>query len=118
VLHLHQVVQGTRTPKPSDMSDTQGRSPPKAARFRAPLTAHFNRNLRIQEIDGELRRPLRCEPAVGGPRPEPTPARRRAGRRRGPRMGRKTGNRGRFPGGGGSQSGQNVIQALDDGARS
>jgi len=32
VLHLHQVAQGTRTPKPSDMSDTHGLRPPKAAR--------------------------------------------------------------------------------------
>jgi hypothetical protein len=31
----------------------------------APLTARFNRNLRFQEIDGELRRPLWF--ARGGP---------------------------------------------------
>jgi hypothetical protein len=29
------------------------------------LTGHFNRNFRNQEIDGELRRPLRIEPAIG-----------------------------------------------------
>jgi hypothetical protein len=33
---------------------------------RAPLTAHSNRNFRLQEIDGELRRLLRFEPAAGG----------------------------------------------------
>jgi len=54
--------------------------PPEAARHRAsqddrpstgygaPLTAHFNRNFGTQEIDGELRRPLRFEPAAGGAR--------------------------------------------------
>jgi hypothetical protein len=30
--------------------------------FSAPLTARFNRNFRIQEIDGELRRQLWFEP--------------------------------------------------------
>jgi hypothetical protein len=30
------------------------------------LTARFNRNFRIQEIDGEWRRPIRFEPAAGG----------------------------------------------------
>jgi hypothetical protein len=38
--------------------------PPQAARFRAPLTARFNRNFRRQEIDGELRRPLQFEAAA------------------------------------------------------
>jgi hypothetical protein len=34
--------------------------------YGAPLTAHFNRNFRNQEIDGELRRPFPFEPAAGG----------------------------------------------------
>jgi hypothetical protein len=54
--------------------------PPEAARHRAsqydrpstgygaPLTAHFNRNFRDQEIDGGWRRPLRFERAAGGGR--------------------------------------------------
>ena len=44
----------------------QGSRPPQAARAkRAPLTAPFNRNFRLQEIDGKWRRPLRFEPAAG-----------------------------------------------------
>ena len=33
--------------------------------YGAPLTAPFNRNFRLQEIDGEWLRPLRSEPAAG-----------------------------------------------------
>jgi hypothetical protein len=36
--------------------------------YGAPLTAHFNRNFRDQEIDGGWRRPLRFERAAGGGR--------------------------------------------------
>ncbi len=45
---------------------TAGGGAPKGA----PLTAPFNRNLRIQEIGGELRRPFRVEPEAGAARPE------------------------------------------------
>jgi len=34
----------------------------------APLTAHFNRNFGLQEIDGEWRRPLRFEPTTSSRR--------------------------------------------------
>ena len=44
----------------------QGSRPPEAARLKgAPLTGHFNRNFRLQEIDGELRRLVGSEPAAG-----------------------------------------------------
>jgi hypothetical protein len=45
-------------------------APPRspAAAFAADLLeeTHFNRNFRLQEIDGEWQRPRRVEPAAGG----------------------------------------------------
>jgi hypothetical protein len=55
VLHLHQVAQGTFTPKTPDMPGTHGRRPPEAAReTRATDSLKTSEKRGFHEVDGAL----------------------------------------------------------------
>ena len=60
VLHLHQVTQGTFTPKLSDMSDTHaGLRPPPPAAYGVDSACHPAADCH-QEVDGKVR-PIRLQ---------------------------------------------------------
>ena len=73
VLHLHQVAQGTFTPKTPDMPGTQERSPPRRRAKGAPLTASAGWKLLPRVRRRGLSRPRRRAarrrrwPAAAGP---------------------------------------------------